>query len=449
VIAVGGVALGALLVGPLACRQLVGIGSSPETDLTTSACGLSYDTPSCASCASSSCCDESNACAADSACARVAECIGGCKSDDWSCRAQCLVETSGLGATFAAWEACTVRNCEGPCGLQCGALANGVPPETATACHDCFLTTSGACPLAQECSSSTDCLGTLACHAFCRTPDCQSSCIASYDAGAGLLSSISSIFKGTCTESCATSGSNWSCLGSVAWPAVTGTTTLSGQAIDVYSNDHVSGLDVTICRFADNVCNSGLGHATTDSNGNWNAQVMPGLAADSFAQFTSAATASKSIVPELKFIGYPVSEPQAPIALPGGVNLVATLDEYRTYLAPTAVTWDPSLAWVAFVVHDCELNLARNVQVALEADGPQPDAAAPPSRYYESGSAYDFMATATDSNGQGGFVNVPAPGQYILKATVAGKTFSKGHVFVRPGTRSVLYMYPMPASALP
>jgi hypothetical protein len=33
-------AFGAMLVGPLACRQLVGIGSSPETDLTTTVCGL-------------------------------------------------------------------------------------------------------------------------------------------------------------------------------------------------------------------------------------------------------------------------------------------------------------------------------------------------------------------------------------------------------------------------
>jgi hypothetical protein len=99
---------------------------------------------------------------------------------------------------------------------------------------------------------------------------------------------------------------------------------------------------------------------------------------------------------------------------------------------------------VAFVAHDCALGLATGVQVTLEGGALQGDPAAQVRQYYISGMSYDFTAKATDSQGQGGFVNVPTPGQYTLTATAAGKTFSSGTVFVSSGTRSVLYMYPMP-----
>jgi hypothetical protein len=228
--------------------------------------------------------------------------------------------------------------------------------------------------------------------------------------------------------------------------------TLTGLAIDVTTNARVSGLDVTICRFADNTCASPLGQGTTDSGGNWKAQVAAGLGTDSFAQFTPSAMASESIVPEVFFIGYPVSESLAPFAAEQGITLFSTLDEYQQNLAPTGVGWDTTLAWVTFSVHDCTLALAGGVQVTLTGDPLQEDAAAQVRRYYMKDSSYDFTAEATygqgDSAGQGGFVNVPVPGQYTLTATANGKAFSKGHVFVRAGIISVLFMYPMPSSAL-
>jgi hypothetical protein len=88
---------------------------------------------------------------------------------------------------------------------------------------------------------------------------------------------------------------------------------------------------------------------------------------DSFAQLTSPPLATSSVVPELKFSGYPVSEPTAPFAGTLGVNLVATLAEYQGVLAPTGVQWDTTQGWVAFVVYDCGVTLAGGVQVTASS----------------------------------------------------------------------------------
>jgi hypothetical protein len=223
-------------------------------------------------------------------------------------------------------------------------------------------------------------------------------------------------------------------------------TTLTGQALDYVTAQPVSGVDVSICRFADTACSSPIGHAQTDANGNWQIVVSQGPPTDTFAELTATAT-SLSIVPELKVIGYPVSRSQAPFTGTFGTNLVSTLAEYQGVLAPNKITWDSaSRGWIAFVAYDCGVALAGGVKVTIE--GPVDSQVR---QYYVQDTSYDFSATATDATGaepgQGGFVNVP-PGQYTLTATAIAinKAYSIGHVFVVPGTRSVLYMYPTPTS---
>jgi hypothetical protein len=219
---------------------------------------------------------------------------------------------------------------------------------------------------------------------------------------------------------------------------------LTGQVLDVASLSPISGVHVYICAFGDTGCTMPVGQGQSDPTGNWQAPVSGLLGTDSFAEFTSPPGTSPGIVPELKFIGYPVSEPRAPFAGLPGVGLVGTLKEYQDALAPTGIQWDPALGWIAFLVYDCRLLQAVGVSVTIE--GPNGPDVRP---YYVQGGSYNFSATATDDaffTGQGGFLNVQ-PGQYTLTAKVAalgGKTLGTGHVFVQAGARSVLYLYPTP-----
>jgi hypothetical protein len=198
-------------------------------------------------------------------------------------------------------------------------------------------------------------------------------------------------------------------------------------------------LDVAICSFSDPDCKSPLARSQTDLQGNVSLPIQPspapvgGLAEDSFAQLTGTG-----IVPELVFLGYPVSEPVAPIG-----TLVATLTptELETLLAPAGVTWDTSRGVIVFEVEDCDTVLgASGVKVTIDAMDQQVR------RFYLRNHAADVNATGTDGSGLGGFVNVPTGMIVNITATPPGltKPSSVDHVYVRPGTMSFAFMYPTP-----
>ena len=129
--AAGGLAFAALFAGPTGCRQVVGIESSPEIDLATSACGLPFGTPACAACASGSCCSESKACADDAECAPYGACMGPCEGDP-KCWAECLVAHRTDAPAATSLGVCMAKSCETACGLTCGAFAGvQVDPDTA------------------------------------------------------------------------------------------------------------------------------------------------------------------------------------------------------------------------------------------------------------------------------------------------------------------------------
>jgi hypothetical protein len=453
------VASGAAVAGVFACRQAIGIdqyyNAPADAGASTSACGLPYGTSACASCVRTRCCAESSACAADPVCAPRLQCHGRCAIGGEQfrpCLAQCDLDHPGTSAPANALQACSVSQCEAECGLTCGLLGPNIPLDAAAGCQACIVADTNACAFNRACSSSVECIDWASCLGSCSTPDCQATCDALYNAGSStspleagtLLASAGSVYGGTCKGPCV-SGSSWACVGHVVWPSPTaGSTTLTGRVLDFATNQPpLSAVDVSICLYTDNGCMGPLGRATTDGKGNWQAplagQAANGLQ-DIFAQLASPVGAAPAYVPELKFIGYPVSEPVAPINASQGINFVATLSEYQDVLSPAGVTWDTSKGWVGFSAYDCGLAQASGVTVALIG---VTDRLVRP--YYFRGRSYDFTAAATDASGQGGFVNVP-PGQYVLAATVEGQTapYSTGHVFVRAGARSLLHMYPTP-----
>ncbi len=123
---VGLAAVGVVLAFALSCRQIAGITDSAPVDLapTSTACGLSYGTVTCAACAQAHCCDESSACQGDPVCAAYETCVGNC-AGDLKCRAQCaLAHAPGTASDVTALSVCPARRAaETECGLTCGALA--------------------------------------------------------------------------------------------------------------------------------------------------------------------------------------------------------------------------------------------------------------------------------------------------------------------------------------
>jgi hypothetical protein len=392
---------------------------------------------------SSSCCSESTACAGDIACANYYQCVGACKAGDVQCRSQCGIDHPFTSAAeWPALQACMAGQCANQCGLTCGGIAAADlnPPNTATACQACFE--ANGCSAAQHCVSSIDCASWIQCFDACWTPDCRNACAVRYGyADAGTLPPGPldlAPFVGTCSAACGM-GTNWTCLGNVhAWSGKGSTTTLSTVVRDLVTGSPVAGADVSLCRFTDPDCTQPVVPAqTTDATGHVAFDVPFanfGFAspADSFTQVLAPG-----YMPALYFIGYPVTEAQAPLAQPAVIIL--TMAEAATFFASESL--DPNLAWVQAGVFDCLGDSAADMQITIDSTDPRIR-----QFYYQTGGGSfvpDFKAMATSGFGYGGFINVP-PGVVTLTATPLGhdKPVAQVHVLAKAGTLSNYFMFP-------
>jgi hypothetical protein len=330
-------------------------------------------------------------------------------------------------------------------------------PDAAVACQGCFEMDSHRCASALACASSADCVGWLQCITPGATPDVRRACDDRFglaDAGAPGTASYEGVLPpdisasldttagaGPCFGPCAF-GTDWTCVDRAVWPSPTlGGTTLETQVLDSMFEKAVSGVEVSLCHLGDPRCQSPLNPvpAYSDTNGFVAVRVPPAtilgdsVGADSYAQFTSDA-----IFPDLNFIGYPVSEPRAPIAHP--YVLVITK-------ANPVAGWDTNLGLLNAIAFDCDGAAASGVQFTIDL----PDASGVLRYYFNSSNSMnsptpDSTLKATTSSGAlygGGFVNVP-PGTVSISATpiAIGKPSSHAQVLVRAGTLTNVFLFP-------
>jgi hypothetical protein len=399
---------------------------------------------------SSSCCAESTACAGDVACANYYQCVGACKASDVQCRSQCGVDQPFTSAPeWPAVQACMAGHCATECGLKCGGIAavGFAPPNAATSCQACFEA-NGGCSAAQRCASSVDCASWIQCFNACSAPDCRIACGIRYGYGDGgaVLAPLPpgppdlALLPGTCSAACGV-GANWTCVGKVRSRVGMGSTTLSTIVRDLGTGAPVAGAAVSLCRFKDQNCTSPVVPTQTTDDAGYVAFNVP------FANFGFASTADSytqvlapGFIPALYFIGYSVTEPQAPLAEPDVI--VGTSAESAPIFATEMV--DPNLATVQAGVFDCDGAGAGDVRLSIDSSDP----GILPYYYQTNGGTWvpDFKATATiGSFAYGGFVNVP-PGMVTLTATPVGhdKPAAQVHVLARAGTISNYFMYPTP-----
>ena len=435
-------------MGPLSCRQIAGIGSGPETDLATAACGLPYGTTTCASCVNESCCAESSACAADPVCSAYASCLGACNGD-LKCRSQCAIDhPTGTASDVSALSACLAGKCETECGLTCGALAGWqVEPDAATSCGACYATQ--ACSVGRACAKSTNCDSLQRCTATCVTPDCNETCGVDHGnppnnfgspADAGVADSAQQAFQGFYYGACATacaSGAYWECLGHVSWPSPRSTTvTAHLWAKDFSSGSVVPGATVSVCNATDLDCGSPLQTGIVPSDGEITLS-FPNMPESQLGQILGLDGYFKVIasnyVPSYYYWGFPLSEPDffayTDLVTPSTLQQLATAQGVRI---------NPDRGELTVAVYDCLTTPgAAGVEVTLDTADSETQ-----SVDLTSGAA----TSVTESpSGILFFWNVKSGQVNVTTTPVAiGRRSGKYSPTIRAGASTVLLAYPTP-----
>ncbi len=431
--------VGALLVGPIACRQIAGIGSSPQTDLATSVCGLPFGTPSCASCAMENCCTESTACAADPSCEPYGSCMGQCKGEP-KCWAQCLLDHPTEAPSASTLDACMEKSCETACGLTCGAFA-GAPldPDAAVACQACLV--GSACADTRACAMSSDCNAVEHCVPLCPTLDCIQACEIAHgvdpaygakpDGGTPSTWQTFSTARASCNGPCA-SGGDWSCVGHVSWSQPkTVSATYNFWIKDGVNLTPIPGATVSLCAEADETCAGYVARAMTDSSGAVSLpfqNVAAGQQVTGFAGYLLVT--APTLVDYYYYWGTPISEPQIDTY---GEPL--TPDELQNFWAGHNVKLDSARGVLGVAVYDCAFSSAAGVRVDLDTMDSLTKA------FTVAGEA----TTTTDATGILVFANVPA-GAVRVTATPVALGAKSGTVAaeIHAGADTTVLLFPTP-----
>jgi hypothetical protein len=419
-------AAAATLVLGFACDKVLGIDGPVSVE--SVACNLPTGPGSCRECVSAHCCAQAAVCAYDPGCKAYESCNVACGAD-YACRAQCLVDHPTNADAVPVLDHCIAASCATACSLSCGVVTPGTGPDAAVACTQC--TFDHACTGAQTCAVDLPCERAGRCFSSCRTRDCQNACLDG-DGGALLFGTLAGI-AARCLGACAF-GSDWTCLGNVAYPATkSDTLTLTLTLSDLTTGALVTGANVRACQAPDVLCTQPVAPgAMTDAQGNVTLSLVSHTRGVGFGGFLEIT--SPGVVPYLGYLGFPLSEPNARLGM--AVPSVQTVQQ----LGQTLGALDPTRAHVVAQVGDCLLDTVPGAVV--EADGID----AQTRRIYVNGNVLDPTATQTDGSGLVFFLNAPAGGQITLHVTPTsvGRVTSTVSVLTRAGAVSGVFAYPTP-----
>jgi hypothetical protein len=432
-----GVASGLVLV-VVACRQLVGIGDEPPTDLAPTEASVDagpgtivYAGGACEACLQEHCAMQAAACAADPQCDPLEQCQGDCDGGDVTCRAACVAaHRVAPDAQQIAFSVCLAGSCAQPCGLICGGLASVIgDTDAAVGCQTCVQ--NNACAAGQACAAEPACLGGGLCKEANPNWDRLEACNALYadgqdDAGGPL----ESIVFGACHDQCA-AGTQWFCVGSPLPSLPIGTSSTFAITIVDSTGAPVPNAAVTVCEPSSADCSPVESTGTTDADGGVTLTTAPSGYSGPVGYLE--VEAGSAFVPELFYWGFPLSEPS--VGWPG-------IGIYPTELIEGAVqvldAFDASVdisghGAVELAAFDCARVVAANV--VFTVDPVDPDGG---TRVFYTTNMDTFSPTATQTDTSGGavIVNVP-PGPITLTATPAvlgpGHPSSKVAAFARAG----------------
>jgi hypothetical protein len=436
--------------GPIEVRQADGSLDAPTEGMAEEAdvvvvdggidCGIPVpsDDAGCGSCVTQNCCPQMSACAEDKPCRLLEKCLLACVGD-YACRSACVIAYPVGGQTdVPTLDTCVATSCSGACGMGCGQAGSyTTPPDAAPACETCMEDpTKNACAAARACATNLACEISGHCAYGCPTPDCRAACAS--DAGEDNLLFVAAFTAGEqCYAPCRI-GRNWTCVNNVVWPQIDAgsqsqqaTLTIVNPFIpNVIVPPPVSGVSAAACAPNDGPCASPASTGTSDDAGVVAlGNLAPGLVFGFQGYFQMTAP---SYVPNLYYLSFPLSQPNAQIAVSMMSQAV-----FASALAGVNITPIAGRGTVWAQVEDCLLLPAKDVVV--KADGHPPSDVI----YYENSNP-SLTATSTDPSGWAFLYNV-VPGPLTLRAISndTGIESSKLTVNVRANAMSVVTLLPM------
>lgn len=430
--AVTAIALGAALLGAVACEQVLSI-DGPVTVVPHEACGLPVSAGTCQACVASSCCSQATACAGAPACLAYESCLLECASD-YMCRTTCAVDHNvGLGPEVPALDQCVVTHCNDACSMTCGLTASPTDPDAAAACETCIA--GRACLAAQTCGASLECETIEHCVPGCSTVDCHDNCLAMDDSGT--FTAVEVALVSACLKDCHL-GNFWLCLGGVTWPlAPAGVSDVAFTLRDSVAGP-LPGAGVKACGKADEMCALPMAKATADDAGQGTLHLPAhGAVSLGFQGYYDVDALDASMeMHEIFFASSPLTRNHAQFTW-----ALSSQTAFLNLVSSAHVTLESTRGHIAVGAVDCLLSPASGVTFTAT-----PSDANTKFLYLAGGILLD-TTEGTDLTGIAFLLNAP-PGTVTIQAfpkALGGRVASSTEVvFTRPGTVSVVTALPTP-----
>lgn len=434
----------AMLLGA-ACRQLVGIGDEPPTDLVDAgtqrrdagtdagsgpACGIAYSGPSCEACLEKSCCPEANACASGPACRGLEGCLGACSGDP-TCRARCVdAHRIGPDPFETDLASCLATHCAEPCALTCGGLAQDYGADAAAGCQTCML--NHVCNPALACAQDRECQAVAWCRQSNPYLDSVEACDGVHDAGADAFAAFSGDLSNSCPTTCSL-GNQWYCVGNLPQPTLSSPPVeASAYFYEYLTNQPVANATVTACSENDVGCSRTLSTATTDDAGLATVRFpgnMQAFGPTGYVQVTGA-----NLFPTLVFWGYSLTQ-RAVLWIFDTIHV----ERRQPAVSPSP---GPGRSLDSRAGRRRRVGLRQHARLwrTFEIEPSNPDTRI----FHVSGGAISLTAASTDSTGGALIVNVPVSTNTVqITATpnALGRVSSIETGFVRAGALTAIGAY--------
>jgi hypothetical protein len=220
----------------------------------------------------------------------------------------------------------------------------------------------------------------------------------------------------------------WGCLGNVTWPdAGVGSVSVTMNTQDLITTKPIAGVVARLCRKLDTKCEQPiLDGMQSDASGNLLLQVPLGF--DGFAELTATGALSG-----LYFFYPPVTE-----ALDIPLVPILPMSELSTFVTIVGGDVVPGRGHLVLGTYDCLHAPAGGVTFeSLEADSKSLP-------FYMVKGVPSSKATATDSSGWGGFLNL-LPGTATLSGKLSdGQTLGIESTLIRADTITYTALLPLP-----
>lgn len=402
--------------------------------------------PACAICVAAQCDEARATCATDEACCEDYTCLARCAAGDAVCRAACLDAPGRRSDRLNGIDACRRTTCAEACVVADDVVFGW--PEACEAClgERCLGET-------RACAGDATCEANIVCDAACEDPACYPACWLATDPDGRWGNACDgaepeedddyvdpfSDYWGCLIRRCRVEcglGVTWGCVGAFRWPAPDAEV-VDGLKFSYHVYDYINisrdveGASVSACQRGDVTCAQPVDTATTDADG-YACLEVPVASNVGFTGFFRVVHEDYVTIDE---------QYGRPLYASGTSELIAISKAADSvFWATMDMAWDPSRGLVTVELWDCTWEMAPGVAIEISTADDETV------RFYVTGSG-DFSFTQTESSiaGIGAFVNVPVtdePARVIARLAETGEIVGCHEVYVRPGVRTNLTLYP-------